>query len=208
MPNISVLAAIKQLKRPVFATREAASCAGASPSNTIQVLNHLAKEGAVIKITRGIWGLDIGSGRLSQYSVIPFLLPRGRVYVSFISALHLHGIIEQIPQAVTLASTVHTKTIRTKLGMFYVHRIAPSFFKGFDWYKGEGNFLIAEPEKAFIDCLYLSARKKKQFGYFPELRFPQSFRFKKARDWVEQIPDLRIRSYVTRELDRIFKEKR
>lgn len=207
MPKVSVLTAIKQLKRPVFTTREAASCAGGSLSGTVQALNHLAREGVVIKIARGIWGVDMGNERISQYSVIPFLLPRGRGYVSFISALHLHGIIEQIPQAVTLASMAHTKTIRTKLGTFYLHRIAPSFFKGFDWYKGKGNFLIAEPEKAFVDCLYLSARKKKQFGHFPELRFPRSFSFKKARDWAGQIPDLRIRSYVIRELSRIFNKR-
>lgn len=208
MPKVSVLTAIKQLKRPVFTTREAASCAGGSSSSTVQALNHLAREGVVIKIARGIWGVDMGNERISQYSVIPFLLPRGRAYVSFISALHLHGIIEQIPQAVTLASTAHTKTIRTKLGTFYLHRIAPSFFKGFDWYKGKGNFLIAEPEKAFVDCLYLSARKKKQFGHFPELRFPRSFSFKKARDWVGQIPDLRIRSYVIRELEKVSRKNR
>ncbi|OGW78022.1 MAG: hypothetical protein A3I73_06045 [Omnitrophica bacterium RIFCSPLOWO2_02_FULL_45_16] len=203
MPKVSVLTAIKQLKRPIFTTREAASCAGGSTSGTVQALNHLAREGVVIKIARGIWGVDMGNKRTSQYSVIPFLLPHGRGYVSFISALHLHGIIEQIPQLVTLASTAHTKTIRTKLGTFYLHRIAPSFFKGFDWYKGNGDFLIAEPEKAFVDCLYLSARKKKQFGHFPELHFPKSFSFKKARDWAGQIPDIRIRSYVNRELEKV-----
>jgi predicted transcriptional regulator of viral defense system len=188
----------------MFTTREAAACAGGSLSNTVQALNQLAKEGVVIKIARGVWGFDMGGERLSQYSVIPFLLPRSRAYVSFLSALHLHGIIEQIPQAVTLASTEHTKTIRTKLGVFYIHRIAPSFFKGFEWYKGEGNFLIAEPEKALVDCLYLSARKKKQFGYFPELSFPKSFSFKKARRWVGELSDKRLRTAVLGKLKAIY----
>lgn len=203
MPKVSILTAIKQLKRPVFTTREAASCAGGSMSNTVQALNHLAKEGVVIKIARGVWGLDMSGARLSQYSVIPFLLPRSRAYVSFLSALHLHGIIEQIPQSVMLASTDHTKMVKTKLGTFFFHKISPGFFRGFDWYKGTGEFLIAEPEKALADCLYLSARKKKQFGHFPELHFPKSFSFKKARDWAGQIPDIRIRSYVNRELEKV-----
>ncbi|OGX45850.1 MAG: hypothetical protein A2216_00810 [Omnitrophica WOR_2 bacterium RIFOXYA2_FULL_45_12] len=169
-------------------------------SNTIQALNHLAKEEVVIKITRGVWGLDMGGGRFSQYSVIPFLLPRSRVYVSFLSALHLHGIIEQIPQSIMLASTGHTKTVRTKLGTFFFHKISPGFFKGFGWYKGVGEFLIAEPEKALIDCFYLSARKKKQFGHFSELSFPKSFSFKKARGWAEEIPDKRLRASVLEKL--------
>ncbi len=85
-----------------------------------------------------------------------------------------------------------------------MHRIAPSFFKGFDWYKRGGNFLIAEPEKALVDCLYLSVRKKKQFGYFPELRFPKNFSFKKARGWAEEIPDKRLRISVLGKLKAIY----
>ena len=132
------------------------------------------------------------------------MLPKNRAYVSFISAFHLHGIIEQIPQEITLASTVHTKKFHTKLGTFSIHRIPPSFFDGFDWYKGEGSFLIAEPEKALIDSLYLSTKKKKQFGYFPELYFPKSFSFKKAASWVKKIHDPRIRSSIEKKLAEII----
>ncbi len=204
MLKTSVLSAIKNLQRPVFTTREVVSSSGGSVSSVVQSLNHLAKEGVVLKISRGIWALDIGSEKISPYSVIPFLLSNQRVYVSFISALHLHGIIEQIPQTVTLASMSHTRTITTKAGVFYIHKIASSFFKGFDWYKGNGKFLIAEPEKALIDCLYISARRKKQFGHFPELQLPKTFSFKKVRDWASRIPDKNIRSYVNKKLEGII----
>ncbi|MBI1747666.1 MAG: type IV toxin-antitoxin system AbiEi family antitoxin domain-containing protein [Acidobacteria bacterium] len=204
MPKISILSAIKRLKRPVFTTREAAACAGGSLSNTVQALNNLVKQGVVVKIARGVWGLDMGGHRLSRHSVIPFLLPRSRAYVSFLSALHLHGIIEQIPQSVMLASVGHTKTVKTKFGTFFFHKISPGFFKGFGWHKSGGEFLIAEPEKALIDCLYLSARKKRQFGHFPELRFPKSFSFKKARRWAGEIPDKRLRTAVLRKLGTIY----
>lgn len=203
-PKMPVFAAIKELDRPVFTTRDAAACCRRSLSNTVQALNHLEKQGVIIKIARGIWGFEAGRNKISPYDVISCLLPIHRAYVSFVSALNLHGIIEQIPQSITLASTEHTKTIRTKMGTFFIHRIAPSFFKGFDWHKGEGSFLIAEPEKALIDCLYLSARKKKQFSYFPELDFSVSFSFKKAKDWVKQIPDARVRVSVSKKLDKII----
>ena len=205
MAEKSVLAAIKQLKRPVFRTSEIAVCCGKTLSNTTQTLNYLEKEGVIFKITRGIWGLDIGRNKLSPYSIIPFLLPGNRAYVSFISALHLYGIIEQIPQAITLASTIHTRTIKTKVCTFFVHKITPSFFKGFDWYMGRGDFLIAEPEKALIDCLYLSARKKRQFGYFPELHFPKTFSFQKARYWVDEIHDAKIHFSVQEKLKALLK---
>ena len=80
-------------------------------------------------------------------------------------------------------------------------------FDGFDWYRETGDFLIAEPEKALIDSLYLSARKKKQFRYFPELYFPESFSFKKAGQWAEKIPDLRIQSYVKKRLTKLAPAK-
>lgn len=195
MASKSILTYVKKLNRPVFTTREAAILSGSSLSNSSQILRTLEKKGLVFKIARGIWA-ETGNEKLSPYTVIPLLLQKNRAYVSFISALHLHGIIEQIPQEITLASTIHTKKIHTKVGTFSIHQIAPSFFDGFDWYKGNGSFLIAEPEKALIDSLYLSARKKKQFGYFPELYFPKSFSFKKANNWVDKIPDARIRSYI------------
>jgi len=54
-----------------------------------------------------------------------------------------------------------------------------------------------------VDCLYLSVRKKKQFGYFPELHFSRVFSFGKARRWAQEIPDKRMRIPVLRKLEAI-----
>ena len=203
MSRQSILVFIKRLNRAVFTTYELAASSGKSLSATTQALNFLQKQGLILKLYRGIWA-EVGNEHLSPYTIIPFLLPRHRAYVSFISALHLYGIIEQIPQEITLASTAHTKTIHTKVGAFSIHRITAPFFDGFNWYKGTGSFLIAEPEKALIDCLYLSARKKKQFSYFPELHFPKSFSVKKAKKWAKKIPDAKISLYVQKKLDALL----
>jgi len=205
MSKKSILVSIKRLDRPVFTTNELAIFSGKSLSATTQALNFLQREGLIQKLYRGIWAEAIGA-RLSPYSVIPFLFPRHRAYLSFISALHLYGIVEQIPQEFTLASTSHTKSIQTKIGTFYVHHITASFFKGFVWHKGGGNFLIAEPEKALVDCLYLSAFKKNQFAYFPELYFPKSFQFKKVKEWVKKISNSKVRVYVQKKLDLLLKK--
>jgi predicted transcriptional regulator of viral defense system len=202
MKRQPILTFIKKLSRPVFTTSELSAISAKSPSVTTQALNFLQKEGVVLKIYRGIWA-EVTNEPLSPYTVIPFLFSRQRAYLSFVSALHLYGIVEQIPQVITLASTVHTKTIYTKIGIFSVHRIAPSFFAGFVWYKGKGDFLIAEPEKALVDSLYLSTRKKRQYGYFPELHFPKSFSFQKAKYWVKKIPNSKIRFCVQKKLDTI-----
>ena len=207
MRKISVQRAIRKLNRAVFTTYEVAQTAGKTLSTATQSLKYLEREGAVLNIRRGIW-IDRRSPRVSPYAAVPFLMGRHRAYVSFISALHLYHVVEQIPQVITLASTAHTKTINTKIGTFHVHQISPSFFKGFDWYKKTGDFLIAEPEKALVDSLYLSAYKKKQFGYFPELHFPKTFSFKKAKYWVRLIPNPKVRKNVERKLKVIMKETR
>lgn len=203
MSRIPIYRFIKQLKRPVFTTHELSLASGKSLSVTTQALNNLEANGLVAKIYRGIWA-EAGNESLSPYAVISSLFPVHRAYVSFISALHLYGIIEQIPQVITLASTAHTKIIRTKTGIYHIHRIVPSFFTGFIWYKGTGSFLIAEPEKALVDSLYLSACRKKQYGYFPELYFPKSFSFRKVKEWAKKIPALKIRSCVQRKINEIL----
>lgn len=192
---------IRKLNRPVFTTYELAHTAGKSLSTTTQSLNYLEKQGIVLKVYRGIW-VDPNNPKVSPYAVIPFLLPRHRCYVSFISALHLHHMVEQIPQVITLASTSHTRTINTKIGTFCIHQLTPPFFKGFGWYKKTGSFLIAEPEKALVDSLYLSAYKKRQFGYFPELHFPPAFSLKKAKYWASIIPNVRVRKNVQKKISR------
>jgi len=198
----NIMVFVKKLGRPVFTSHELVTLSGKSRPTVTQCLARLVKQGLLIKIYRGVWA-ESGQKLLSPFEIIPYLFPRQRVYVSFISALHLHGIVEQIPQVVTLASLSHTKMLRTKAGVFSVHQMSPAFFDGFDWYKGHGSFLIAEPEKALIDSLYLSSRRKKQFGYFPETNFQTTFSFKKARRWIAQIPQKEIRLYVVRKLEEL-----
>jgi predicted transcriptional regulator of viral defense system len=190
---------IKQLAGPFFTTRDVARISGKSLSTVSQGLDYLHKHGAVMKVYRGLW-MERTSAKPSAFDLVPHLMPLHRTYVSFTAALHLHGIIEQVPQDITLASTTHTRMFRTALAAFSVHRIAPEFFFGFDWYRTNGGFLIADPEKALLDCLYLSGRKQKNFGHFPEMHFPDTFNFVKARQWAKKIKDTRLQTYVLRKL--------
>ncbi|MBI5418425.1 type IV toxin-antitoxin system AbiEi family antitoxin domain-containing protein [Candidatus Poribacteria bacterium] len=59
MSKYPVLEAVKQLKRPVFTTREVAMLSEGSLSNTTHGLNNLVKKGIVLKMARGLWALDI-----------------------------------------------------------------------------------------------------------------------------------------------------
>jgi len=204
MSREPLLPFIKRLNRQIFTTSELSAISKKSSSVVTQALNFLQKQGIVFKIYKGIWA-EVTNEPINPYMVIPFLFPRNRAYVSFINALHLYGIVEQVPQVINVASIIHTKTITTKAGTFSIHQIIPSFFAGFEWYKKKGNFLIAEPEKALVDCLYLSGYKKKQFGHFPELHFPKTFSFKKTKMWAEKIPNNKIKIYTQKKLKKISK---
>jgi predicted transcriptional regulator of viral defense system len=205
MNEKAVLTCIKEIGRPVFTTYELARLSGKSSSTVIQTLNFLEKQGVVFKIYRGVWA-EISGMRIDAFIVVSFLFPRQRAYISFVSALHSYGIIEQIPQVVTVASTTHTRKIKTRIGTYSVHRISQSFFKGFVWDKTK-SYLIAEPEKAFVDSLYLSAHKRKFFGHFPELYFPKTFSFRKARAWIKEIRNTKVRTYVKRRFESIVNEQ-
>lgn len=195
---------IKLLKRPIFTTREISDMSGKSASTVTQSLSYLNRHNVIKKLYRGIWA-ETSDKLLSPYMLIPHLFKLNRVYVSFLSALHLHGIIEQIPQTITLASTTHSRKIKTSIGTFVVHQVSPEFFSGFDWYKDSESFLIAEPEKALADCLYLFTRKKKQYGYFPELNLWKPFSIKKVKAWVSGIPNAKVRTSAQKKFEELIK---
>ena len=161
----------------------------------------------VEKITRGVWALP-SHQNFSPFAVLPFLAPHQRVYLSFISALHLHGLIEQIPQIIYAATTGRGRIIETGIGTYSLHQLNPQIFGGFTWYGKRQDFLIAYPEKALVDSLYISSRKKKRFGLFPELNLGAGFNFKKTEKWAGVIPDKRIRGYVFKKLEALARFKK
>jgi len=161
----------------------------------------MEQRGLVKRVARGVWCIP-DDPRFSLYSLVPLLAGGHRAYVSLISALHLHGLIEQIPEIVFAVTTGHTRVKRTSLGTYSYHQIHPHFFAGFDWYGKRQDFLVATPEKALVDSLYLSSRKGRRFSFFPEIDLGAGFSFKRAVEWAERIAhDPWTREYVLRQLE-------
>ncbi len=207
MSRLPINKAIRAVGRPVFTTREIALLAGGSLSAVSHSLKRMERQEIVRGVARGLW-CDPADPRFTPFLLVPFLAGGHQAYVSFLSALNLHGMIEQIPPTIFCATTGHTRLRRTPVGTFSFHRIHPNFFAGFDWYGGGRAFLIATPEKALVDSLYVSSRRGKQFGFFPEIEFGKGFRFDEAQKWAEQIPDPRIRKYVQKRLQSLRQQNR
>lgn len=197
--RLSIAQALRSIGRPVFTTREIAAIRGGSVAATSQSLGRLEKEALLVRAARGVW-CDPADPRFTPFSLIHFLAGGHPAYVSFLSALHLHGVIEQIPQVIYAATTAHTAMKDTAVGSYSFHRIDPQLFAGFDWYGERRDFLIATQEKALVDSLYLSSRKGRRFGHFPELDFGAGFSFEEADEWVQRIPSSRIRKFVAKQL--------
>jgi hypothetical protein len=207
MKKVSLAKAIQTVGRPVFTTREIALVAEGTLSTVSHGLERMAQQGVVQKVARGIWCVP-SDPRFTPFWLVPYLAGGHQAYVSFLSALNLHGMIEQIPRSVFCATTGHTRLTMTPVGTFSFHRIHPNFFAGFDWYRGGRAFLIATPEKALVDSLYLSSRRGRQFRFFPEIEFGRGFRFQAAADWANRIPYARIRKYVLERLESLRRRAR
>lgn len=175
------------LTSPVFTTAEVAEAADVRVSNASRDLGRLEQEGMVVRIRRGLWGIP-NHPDFSPYAVVPHLFSDAdEGYVSLLSALNLHGMIEQIPRSVHVMATTQRSDLATPVGRYEFHQIQTDLFDGFGPYGGTGHFDIATPAKALFDTIYLSARKGRRFAHLPELELTEEFSREEMEDWVRKI---------------------
>jgi predicted transcriptional regulator of viral defense system len=189
-----------QLGTPVFTTNEAATWLRVSGNHASQILVRLAQTGHAVKLGRGRWALP--------ERVRPFMLPEALTapkpsYVSLYSALHEHGLIEQIPDVVYAVTLAPTRAVRTPLGAVSLHHVAPEFFFGYEVVPQSG-VKLASPEKALLDVLYLRPARSQLFRALPELELPPGFSVRRARAIARRIPWPARRKLVLGTLERVL----
>jgi hypothetical protein len=189
-------------KTPVFTTREYAAAGNISLASASKRLGTLERHGHVERLTRGVWAVP-EHPHFSLYGCVPHLLGGELGYVSFLSALQLHGMISQIPTAVQIATTGAPRVLDTRHGRFEFFQLHPRMMNdGVEWTDAPLPFRLASPEKAALDTFYLSTRRGRRFKALPELEFPRGFR---KREFVrlarEHVPLLPVFSAVMSRLD-------
>ena len=129
MNSTDALAVLKRLGVPALDTADAAAALGLTTAAASQTLTRLARVGFVRSVRHGTWWLEeaLDPLRLPEYLTAP--LP---AYVSLQTALHRHGLIEQIPEVVYAVSLAKTQKVKTKVGTFSIHHMAPEVFGGFE----------------------------------------------------------------------------
>lgn len=120
-------------------------------STFYNLLDRLLQNKVLLKLERGKYAL--GKAKINDFSLASFLYPPS--YVSFETALNFYNILSQFPYEITSATLKKPiqKTILDK-SFSYIH-----IQKGLFWgYEKRNNFLVATPEKALLDQLYLSSK--------------------------------------------------
>lgn len=153
----------------IFGTRAFAFLCECSASGASRRLARLETLGVLVKISRGTWCQPTHRDFTANQAA-GLLLDNERGYVSFLSALHAHGVISQIPASVQIATTGHGRVVSSPVGRYEFFRIKPEMMQaGFGLSETRPPYLLASGEKALLDTFYIGTRKGKRFGRLPEI---------------------------------------
>jgi len=146
---------VKQLARfekPFWSVADLEKVLGYGTRKSLLVaLYRLTASGTLDRVRRGFYRV---STRPADEAALANVLYRPS-YLSFESALARHGILSQIPYAMTFATTRRSKRMTIGGREAEFRQIKKDLFFG---YRLEDGLYVAEPEKALLDELYMMKR--------------------------------------------------
>jgi predicted transcriptional regulator of viral defense system len=182
----------------IFTTRDFAAGGGLTLPAASKRLDRYSRTGFLTRVTKGLWA-NASHPHFHPLACVPYLLGKEQGYVSFLTALHLHRIVSQIPRTIQVATTGRGRTLDSPVGMYEFLRIKPELMSdGSEWSNTHQPYQVATKEKALLDVLYLSTRKNRRFARLPELDLAGSgFRRRKFERLLRELPyPVRIRSAI------------
>ncbi len=199
MKMLDAVRLLRQSEMDFIDTADAAALLKTGTPHASKIMSRLAEAGQLFRVKRGVWAFADRIDPLQMPGAITAPLPS---YISLQTALYRHGIISQMPHVVYAVSPARTQRRDTSSGMVSIHHIDPAFFFGYEQVGAKG-LLLAEPEKALLDLLYLSPARSGLFRHPPELEFSETFSFKKADEMAERITSQRRRTLVRQHMREI-----
>lgn len=164
------------------------------------MLARLASAGLIEQLRHGVWLFDLSATPESLAQEITAPYPS---YVSHVSALYEHGVIDQVPAEVHLVASAEPRRIETSRGSYRLHRMPTELFGGFS---DTGGAPVATPEKALFDWAYLSAVAGRANARLPETEWPASFRRSEVDRWLRRVPSQRVRTMTEALISRRLSE--
>lgn len=199
MNAATALRLLQGLGVPVVSTSDAVALLDQSPPTASKTMERLAAAELVRPIRKGLWSLV---PTIDPYLVAAYLVAPYPAYVSLWSALYLREVIEQIPSSIYVASLARAQDIRTTVGTYSIHHLAPELFGGFETQEPSG-VKLATAEKAVFDLAYFSSVRSRRFAAVPELRLPSRFRWGAVGAWVGRIAAPAVATRVRRRLEEL-----
>jgi len=120
-------------------------------------LRRYESRGLVERISTKIY-INHFNQQFSSRDLVNTLRPRS--YISLESALVDQGVITQNPSVLTCVTPGYPQTFRGKSVIIVYRKISPRLYWGFEEKATRyNNYLIAEPEKALLDWIYLTRQE-------------------------------------------------
>lgn len=200
MRLIEAYAKLKEFDQPVITTMATSALLNIKRTTASKLLTRLAKNGLLIRLKTGLWGI---ADRIDVLTLPAYLTSPLPSYISLHSALYYHGIISQIPNIIYAVSLARSQKITTPVGTVSIHHIQPDLFFGFETF-GKEMIQMATPEKALFDMAYFSTAKSKLLAALPELELPKSFDRKKVFDLLHKVKAVNRRTIMKNYLMRFM----
>jgi hypothetical protein len=128
-----------------------------------------SKNGFLMRLKNGRYLFTQDRARVKGDEVASFLY--GPSYLSLETALAWYGFIPEMVYAYVSVTSRINRRFTNELGTFIYRHIKPQLFWGYAEIKTEyGHILIAEPEKALLDYLYLNLRRIRTDSDFESIR--------------------------------------
>ncbi|HIH43202.1 TPA: hypothetical protein HA246_06170 [Candidatus Woesearchaeota archaeon] len=153
-----IVAELASLKLNLFTLEQVSKIFKVKKTQLWAILHRLEKKGWIERIEKG------------KYMAVPFTAKDGwlenpyiiasklvdNYYISYRTALSYHGLTEQLPRHVYVATIMRKAMLEKKIQnyIFKFIRLSPRKFFGFKLEKIDlQEICLAEPEKAIVDCL-------------------------------------------------------
>jgi predicted transcriptional regulator of viral defense system len=165
------------------------------PANIRLQLTRWKNAGRIFQLRRGLYALAPPYQRVKPH---PFLIANQFIRASYVSCQSALGFYELIPENVYQTISVtgsRPGTWKTPLGTFHYHHIKPEQLCGYRLVDlgGGQQALVATPEKALLDLIYLQPRGDSP-AYLNELRLQNLDRLNldELESYVENIDSSKL----------------
>lgn len=160
------------------------------------------KKGNLLRLRNGIYAFAKDKENIKGEEIAALIYEPS--YLSMESALAWYGFIPEMVYAYISVTAKINRRFTNDFGTFIYRHIKPELFWGYTEIKTQhGRYLIAEPEKALLDYLYLNMSKIKSQTDFDNIRlnmvtikekldadkflkYLSAFRIKKMKAWALQ----------------------